>query len=226
MTLIGLVLALGLFVASFFVSKRLRTFIPHRAEPPKEKRFWYRWSRIVQHRPWPAAIGAAGLLILLAVPLLSIRLGFGDYGNVSENQTVRRAYDLLAEGFGPGSNGPIFITVQGDIVADEGGVEQLAADIEAVDDQGEDLIAATFVPPAPADDLGMVIVYPASAPQDAEATQLVHDLRDDILPTVTRHQHGGQGGRRQRRGLGLRHATSAGACRCSSVSCSCSASCC
>jgi hypothetical protein len=88
------------FAASFFI-KPLRVLIPHRLERPKETRFWYRWSRFIQHRPWPSALGAVLFLVVLAIPLFSIRLGFGDYGNYPEDKTVRRAYDLLAEGFGP-----------------------------------------------------------------------------------------------------------------------------
>ena len=102
-----------------FAVPSLRKLIPHRAERAAEQRFWYRWSRFVQHRPWPSMLGAAAfLLILLAIPLFSIRLGFGDLGNAPEDKTVRRAYDLLAEGFGPGTNGPLFITVEGDAAND------------------------------------------------------------------------------------------------------------
>ena len=114
----GMLAAVVLFAASFFI-KPLRKLIPHRAEHAKEERVWYRWSRFIQHRPWPAALGAAGVLLLLAVPLFSIRLGFGDYGNYPEDTTVRRAYDLLAEGFGEGTNGPLFITVEGEAANDE-----------------------------------------------------------------------------------------------------------
>ena len=117
-SLIAIVLAIGVFAASFFFKGSLRQHVPHRKEPPKEQRFWYRWSRVVQHHPWRSAIGAVAFLLILAIPLLSLRLGFGDYGNYPESQTVRRAYDLLAEGFGPGSNGPFFITVEGDAATD------------------------------------------------------------------------------------------------------------
>ena len=53
------------------------------------------------------------VLLLLAIPVLSLRMGFGDTGNLKTDQTPRRAYDLLAEGFGPGFNGPIIVTVAG-----------------------------------------------------------------------------------------------------------------
>ena len=90
--------------------------------------FWYRWSRFIQHRPWPSALSAVAILVLLALPLFGIRLGFGDYGNYPESKTVRRAYDLLAEGFGPGTNGPLFIAVEGDAAADPQQLQALRPD--------------------------------------------------------------------------------------------------
>ena len=69
--LVGIGAAIVFFALSFAI-KPLRVLIPHRAEQPKEQRFWYRWSRLIQRRPWPSMLGAAGLLIVLAIPL------FGD----------------------------------------------------------------------------------------------------------------------------------------------------
>ncbi len=132
-----------LFFATSFAIKPLRTLIPHRTEQPKEKRFWYRWSRFIQHRPWPSALSAVLFLLILAIPLFSIRLGFGDYGNYPEDKTDRRAYDLLAEGFGPGTNGPLFITVEGDAANDPA---QLQAFVDTV--AGTETVAAA-VPAGP-----------------------------------------------------------------------------
>ena len=78
-----------------------------------------RWrnSRRDQRRPWPAAIAGALVLILLALPVLGLRLGFSDEGNYPQDTTTRKAYDLLADGFGPGFNGPLVLTslVPGDL---------------------------------------------------------------------------------------------------------------
>ncbi len=180
--LLGFVLAIGCFAASFIpVFKRpLRTQIARRQEHPKEQRMWYRWSRFIQHRPWPSALGAVALLVLLAIPLFSIRLGFGDYGNYPESQTVRRAYDLLAEGFGPGTNGPLYLAVRGETANDPAALEQFAGEIAAADDVAQAFPAG----PPLADGLALVIVYPQSAPQDAETTTLVHNLRDDVIPAT------------------------------------------
>jgi RND superfamily putative drug exporter len=175
--LLGFAAAILFFAASFFV-KPLRVLIPHRLERQKETRFWYRWSRFIQHRPWPSALGAVLFLVVLAIPLFSIRLGFGDYGNYPEDKTVRRAYDLLAEGFGPGTNGPLFITVEGATANDEAALGQFVQTVAATDG-----VAAAFPAGPPlADGLSLVIVYPESAPQDAETTTLVNALRDDVIP--------------------------------------------
>jgi putative drug exporter of the RND superfamily len=173
--MIGLVLAIVLFGASFAI-KALRKQVPHRAERPAEERFWYRWSRFIQRRPWPSAIVAVCVLLLLAAPLLAIRLGFGDYGNYPSDKTVRRAYDLIAEGFGPGSNGPLYITVQGPTASDPAALAAFADTLQRTDD-------VAFAVPTPInDELALVIVYPRSAPQDAATSTLVDRLRHDVIP--------------------------------------------
>ena len=83
-----------------------------RREGTDEGSIWYRWSRVIQRRPWPALIVGAVALIALAIPLTSMRLGFGDAGNRPESDTTRQAYDLLSEGFGPGFNGPFLLAVE------------------------------------------------------------------------------------------------------------------
>ena len=171
----GFVLAALLFGLSFAI-KPLRQLVPHRTERPKEQRFWYRWSRFIQHRPWPSLLVAVSVLLFLAIPLFSIRLGFGDLGNYPEDRTVRQAYDLIADGFGPGTNGPLYITVEGDTATDEAA---LGAFVQTVNET--DGVANAFPTPI-TDGLALVIVYPEDAPQDAGVTTLVNTLRDDVIP--------------------------------------------
>src|SRR4029077_5030822 len=71
--------------------------------------FWYRWSRLIQKRPIPFAISALVVLLVLASPVSTIQLGSSDDGNRPTSDTTRRAYALLAEGFGPGFNGPLLL---------------------------------------------------------------------------------------------------------------------
>ena len=87
-----------------FVTKGVRSYDASR---------WYRWSRFIQRRPWWAAIGSLAVLLALAAPFLGIRFGFPDAGNDSPTLTTRQAYDLLADGFGPGYAAPMLLTVQG-----------------------------------------------------------------------------------------------------------------
>lgn len=156
----------------------LRTLLPERTERPREEQFWYRWSRFVQRRPWIAFVAGVVILLTLGFPLLSIRLGFSDTGNAPKEQTVRRAYDMVAQGFGPGANGPLLLLSTGTDVS--------AADVARVD---KALASATGVAFAtPGDELAPGTwtwqVSPTASPQDEATTDLVHHLRDDVIPST------------------------------------------
>ena len=110
-----LVLIAGLFVAP------LKRIVPRRAKQPVETTLAYRWSRVVQAHPWASLILGSALLLVMALPVLSLRLGFSDESNYSEGTTTRRAYDLLVAGFGPGFNGPLIVTAEVTDAADRGG---------------------------------------------------------------------------------------------------------
>src|SRR5262249_33957040 len=93
-----------------FVGKnidKLRVPFTGRASHQGDKAFWYRWSRVVHHRPWVAFGGGALVLIIITIPLFSLRFGFPDEGNNAKDQTSRKAYDELTAGFGAGFNGPL-----------------------------------------------------------------------------------------------------------------------
>ena len=180
---VALLIAVGLAVVVMLVSRlsfgaSLRTPLPHRHEKPLEQQFWYRWSRRIQHRPWPFVAAGALVLVTLATPLLSIRLGFGDTGNLKEEQTARRAYDLLAEGFGPGSNGPL-ILVSTDPAADAASVATVDAALAA--DPG-----VAFASPGAqiAPGTWLWTAYPTTSPQDEATTELVQRLRSDVVPST------------------------------------------
>jgi len=167
-----------------FAGRNIDKFgLPHRKEKPGEihRTIWWRWSRIIQAHPWPALVASAGLLLLLTVPLLSLRLGFGDAGNRPETDSSRQAYDLLSEGFGPGFNGSILVVAQGqDGPPDSGELDELASRLETtigVDSVTEPQVLGDS-------DLALINVFPDSAPQDEETTDLVHRLRNDRIPPV------------------------------------------
>jgi putative drug exporter of the RND superfamily len=143
--------------------------------------FWYRWSRTVQHRPWICAAAALAVLVILAIPLFSMRLAFSDAGNDPVSLTTRQSYDLLAEGFGPGFNGPLVVA------ADLRGPHAAAA-IGALDTrlrQSPGVASAARPVLNAARDAAVIIVYPTTAPQAAQTAALVHRLRDQVIPQVT-----------------------------------------
>ncbi|WP_344243209.1 MMPL family transporter [Actinocorallia libanotica] len=144
----------------------------------REGRRWYALAAAVQRRPLAALLVSVFALLALSAPALGLRLGFGDAGNNPPESTTRQAYDLLAEGFGPGFNGPLVLVVQGG----EPAARKLRAVLERTDG-----IAAT-VPPWPTEDgrLHTLIAFPATAPQDEATAGLVHRLRDDVLPPLAR----------------------------------------
>jgi len=175
--LIG-VIAVVVVTAMSFAIKPLRRHIPHRTPKTKELSFWYRWSRFIQRRPWTAALSATAILLVLAAPLASIRLGFGDNGNAPESTTVRRAYDMLAEGFGPGFNGPLFITVQGETAKSPEALQSFVATLNGT----EGIAFAQGIPASQDGSLSLVMAYPTTSPQDAQTEALIRNLRTNVIP--------------------------------------------
>ena len=156
--------------------------LPHRKRQTGTRDgFWYRWSRVVQRRPLPALVVSLAVLLALAAPLFAIRLGFADNGNREKGDTIREAYDLLAEGFGPGFNGPLLIAAElPNGQADLAVFEQLGATLQQTDG------VATTTPPIAnsAGDVAIMQVYPSTSPQDEATTSLVHHIRDDVIPAA------------------------------------------
>jgi RND superfamily putative drug exporter len=161
-----------------------RLGLPHRRrnQGGDHQSFWYRWSRLIQRRPWPALLIGAVVLVALALPVFSMRLGFGDAGNRQTSDTTRRAYDLLADGFGPGFNGPLLVIAETPAgAADNATLDRLTAALRSTPG-----VALTSQPLAnQAGDAAVLQVFPTSAPQDQATSDLVHRLRDDAVPTIT-----------------------------------------
>src|SRR5580693_5464160 len=143
--------------------------------------FWIRWSQIVQRRPLTCAACALAVLAVLAVPLFSMRLAFSDAGDDPARLTTRQAYDLLADGFGAGYNGPLVIAADLRGPHAEAGIAQLGARLSQVPG------VASASPPIvnAARDAAVIVVYPASAPQSGQTAALVQRLRDQVIPQVT-----------------------------------------
>ncbi len=145
-----------------------------------EGSWWYRWSRVVQKHAVVTAVASLVLLLVLAAPFLSMRLGVSDAGNNPESFGTRRAYDLLAEGFGPGFNGPFILTARIDAAADLQSLGQLSDALAATPD------VATVSPPIPNPDQTVAVIYlnPQSAPQDEATDQLLDNVRNNVIPVT------------------------------------------
>jgi putative drug exporter of the RND superfamily len=141
-----------------------------------------RWAARVTHHKIPSLVGGILVMALLAAPAASMRLGLPDDGVQPDSSTQRRAYDLLAEGFGPGFNAPLTIVV--DLSTATGSAtDALGAVREAV--AGADGIMFANEPIVnPAGDTAILVAIPESGPADAETETLIHHLRDDIIPGV------------------------------------------
>jgi RND superfamily putative drug exporter len=139
---------------------------------------WRRWSEIVQARPWPLAIVSLAVMVALLVPVFAIRLDSSDAGNDPASVSSRHAFDLLAEGFGAGFNGPL------QLVAELNGRDQTAAlaSLRAAVSSSPDVVAVTQPRIAPSGTLAVIQAYPNSAPQAVATTNLVNHLRDHVLP--------------------------------------------
>jgi len=176
--LAGVIVAIVVQILRFFIAQ-LRAPLPHRAQNNHQHSVWWRWSRVIQRRPWTSLIGSVVLLGVMSAPMFSLRLGFSDNGNADKSTDVRRAYDLISEGFGPGFNGPLYISVGGNTPSDPAAMNQFAATIS----QAEGIAAAVPVP-LPSDEVGLVIAYPTTSPQDEATSDLVHRLRSDVIPAT------------------------------------------
>jgi putative drug exporter of the RND superfamily len=139
-----------------------------------------RWSRIVERRAWPAAIAGVVLLVVLAAPALGLRFGFPDAGNERDGSTAREAYELVSRGFGPGANGPLLIAADLTGVAAAGALSELADRVRT--QAGVAYVSKPRINEA--GDAALLTVVPASSPQAAATTDLVHRLRDDLVPVI------------------------------------------
>jgi RND superfamily putative drug exporter len=144
-------------------------------------RAWVWWSRLVDRHSIIASVVGIGLLLALAAPFLGARFGFPDSGNNVEETSTRQAYDMITEGFGAGSNGPLVLAADLSGAEDPSVAEQVAAAVAEVPG-----VAAVLPPvPSPAGTAALITVIPVSGPQHADTEDLVHELREEVLPEVT-----------------------------------------
>ncbi len=177
---LGLFIMVGSIVLSFFIPK-LRAEVPHRAEKPQRETIWYKWSRVVQHRPWTMALIGMVILLLLAAPVLSMRLGFSDDGNFPERTETRQAYDLIAKGFGAGYAAPFFVVAE---LPNPSDLETVAALQRSIAAHPNVAFASDPIPSGPSPQAAMIQIVAKSAPQDVATDELVKQIRKESVPAA------------------------------------------
>ncbi|MFG1808920.1 MMPL family transporter [Streptomyces sp. NPDC049040] len=142
-----------------------------------------RWSTFVQRHPKSLAVVAVVVMATLAIPTLALRLGSSDQGNDQKSSTTRKAYDILADGFGPGFNGPLTILAEV-----PGGAGDKAALDSLVTTLGhtKGIAQAAAMPMQPNSTVALVRAVPTTSPQDKATTELINHLRDDVVPAAER----------------------------------------
>jgi RND superfamily putative drug exporter len=149
--------------------------------PPRDS-LWRRWSVMVQSRPWPLAGLATVIILAFIVPVTALRLDNSDAGNDPGGTSTLTAFNLLAQGFGPGFNGPLEVVTE---LSNPAQASSLPAIRNAVA-RTPDVVAVTVPRLSPSGSVAVMEAYPASAPQAQATTNLVNQLRHTVLPPLKR----------------------------------------
>ncbi len=143
--------------------------------------WWARWAAFVQRHPLQLTAAAAVVMVVLAIPVLSLRLGSSDAANDPASSTTHQAYELLATGFGPGFNGPLQLVGTTTSPADTAAFTWLAGALKT-----EPAIAAVSAP-VPGHGATLISVIPTTSPEAAATSHLITQLRDSVIPAA---EHG------------------------------------
>ncbi len=179
---IAAVVVSSLTILPIMIGALARWLAPKRPEHVQPSPWFGRWAQGITRRPWTAIAVGGAIMIALAVPVSTMHLGQPDDGNQPAAKTQRQAYDTVSAAFGPGSNGPFLIAVATPGGADDqAGVDALVTALR--DAEG----VAAVLPAAPSPDGAMAAIQliPSTAPQDEATGDLVHRLRDEVIPAAT-----------------------------------------
>ena len=135
-----------------------------------------RWGRFVTSHAWVFLIVPLAVMLLFAAPIAGVQLGAADAGTAPKSTTQRIAYDWLADGFGPGFNGPLIVAV--DTKGDLAVADKLQKAIEST----PNVAAVTPAVPSPNKQAAIITVYAKSSPQDVATADLVDKLRQTTIP--------------------------------------------
>jgi RND superfamily putative drug exporter len=154
-------------------------------EPAIVEGGWQRWALFVGRHPRTLSVTALFTIVVIALPVFSLNLGISDQGSDPSGTTTRTAYDLLAQGFGPGFNGPLVVVGAVHSAADVTAMDSLATKLHSVPD-------IAFVSPVSvnkSDTVAVIDVVPKSSPQDTATTTLIDAIRNDYVPAATTTSH-------------------------------------
>jgi RND superfamily putative drug exporter len=161
-----------------FTIDRLRV---GRHEQRSGEGMWHRWARTVQRHPAPIAIAGFAVLIAIALPAFSLRLGSADASNDAKGTTTHKAYDLIANGFGPGANGPILVVANTAKGGSESDVPKLIAALRAT----PGVATVSDARPNSQGTAAIATLIAKTGPQDEATSRLVHHLRENVVPAAT-----------------------------------------
>jgi len=192
---IGTAIAVSLtMIASLTLLPTLLSFLGLKILPRKQRQavrlgtylassrpgFWTTWSELVARRKAILGVAAAAVIVTLAIPFFSIRLGHADQGNDPSGSTTRKGYDLIGQGFGVGYNSTLTLVASGPNV--EQLAQKVAAAVKTVPDVDP---SSVFALPKPlSSTLTIVSIKSTTAPEDLKTTDLVKNLRTNVLPQI------------------------------------------
>jgi RND superfamily putative drug exporter len=141
---------------------------------------WKKWADRIQAHPVRWAVSSTLILLFICLPVTQIRLGASDSGNDPVGTTTRQAYDTLAEGFGAGFNGPITMLAD---VSNQNSADATSRVVETIKSQPD---VAAVLPAIPTQDgkYQLITVYPKSSPQSEETSDLISELREEVIPGI------------------------------------------
>ena len=180
---VGAVVVSAITILPIMIGALGRWLKPKKAEHVRVSRGFERWGERVTARPWLSILVGVVLLLIFAFPVLDMRLGLPDDGNQPTSRTQRVAYDELSNAFGAGSNGPFLIAV--DVPKGASGNE---AELKQLQEAVADTPGMESVAPAQLSEDGemaTIFAVPTTAPQDARTSDLLDQLRNQVIPDAT-----------------------------------------
>ncbi|MDQ2849992.1 MAG: MMPL family transporter [Actinomycetota bacterium] len=167
------------FLGPKVLSRRERTALAVGGPPTGDaSRFWLRWSNLMRARKALVAVGALGVVVVIALPIFGLRLGSSDASTDPTSSTTHQAYTALSSGFGPGLTGPLELAGQVSTPPDRAAFNALLTATAHT----PGVAAVTPAIPSPNGRVELATVYPTTSPQDQRTVTLVKNLRNNVIP--------------------------------------------